>query len=105
MNVALQPVAFATHDERQFSVGLQTDYAIDHVNTRFVEFSSPFNVVLFVEPRFQFNQRRDLFALFGRTDQRGRNWRLRTGPVETDLNRDDVLVFNGLIDETGYAVV
>ena len=79
MDVALQCFAFATDHERQFSVGLQTDHAVDHVNAGLVEFSGPLDVVFLVKPRFQFDQRRDLFALFSRADQRRRNRRL--GPV------------------------
>src|SRR5689334_4369635 len=105
MNVALQRLAFTTHDQRQFSVGLETDHAVNHVHARLIEFSGPLDVVFLVKTRFEFDQRRNLLALFGRANQRRWNRRLRTGAIKTDLDRDDVRVFHGLIDETSYALV
>src|SRR5688572_31663585 len=82
MHVALERVAFATNDEGQFSVRLQTDYAVDDVNAGPLEFPGPLDVVLLVETRFQFDQRRYLLACFSGANQCWWNWRVWTGSVK-----------------------
>src|SRR5262249_31764338 len=98
-------VAFTPDNERTLAVSLQTENAIDDVYACLVELASPFDVVLLIETRLQFDQCGHLLSLFTRANQRRRNRRIRTSAIETDLDRQYVRIVYRLVDESGDAVV
>ena len=62
MNVCLQPLVLAPHHQRDFAVGLEVQKPIDNVDTGLGQSLGPFNVVLFIKPRFDLDDCGDLFA-------------------------------------------
>jgi hypothetical protein len=62
----------------------------------------PFDIVLFIESRLQFNHGRDLFSLLCGVDQRLRDFGLLSGAVQTDLDRQHVRVVRGLPNKSGH---
>ena len=69
MTVATELTTFVTNDHRQFAVGLQPNEAVHDVHSSLLELSRPLDVVLLVEAGFDLNDRQDLLALFGSTDE------------------------------------
>ena len=67
--VAPQPVALATHHQRDLGVGLESGDAVHDVNPGLFEQPGPQDVRFLVEPGTQFDQHDDLFAISGGGDQ------------------------------------
>ena len=105
MNVALEHVAFAPDDEREFAMRLQPDHAVDDVDARLFESSRPFDVALLVEPRFEFDEHADLFALLARLNQRFHNGRMPPRAIEAHFDGEHVGVFSRGRNETRHRVV
>ena len=85
----LQPVVGLARDAADLRMHLVVAEAIDHLAAGLLEALRPFDVVAFVEPRAQLEQRRDLLAGFRRSDERLGQVRLAREPVERDLDGDD----------------
>ena len=78
---------------------LEAEHAVDHVNSGIVQTPGPFDVVLFVKASFKLNQSRHLFSALACLDQRRRNGRVGSRAIQTYLDRHDVAVFDGRLDE------
>src|SRR5262249_49558662 len=88
-----------SHDESYFTVRLQTYHTVDHVHAGFTKTLGPLDVVLFIDPRLDLHDGRHLLATLTRFDQRLRNRRLRSRAIETHLDRHDVRVMRGRLNE------
>ena len=71
MAVGAITAILAAHDHRYFRMRLPVDEAVDHLNARPLEFRSPVQVLLFVEPCLEFDHGGNGFACFGGGNQRG----------------------------------
>src|SRR4030095_8747331 len=63
MHIALERITFLPDNKRQLAMRLQSEDAVDHVNTSLIEFACPFDVVLFVKASFKLDHGSNLFAL------------------------------------------
>ena len=61
---------------------LQTDESVYDVRAGLLQASCPVNIVLFIEPGFEFHEDGDLFAAFRCIDQRFDNGRVRPGTIQ-----------------------
>ena len=65
MAIAANTVVFFANNKRGLGMNLEAHEAIDHVNARFFQFLGPTDVLLFVEPSFEFNKCSNLLAALG----------------------------------------
>src|SRR5712691_2748715 len=86
-------------------MSFQSQDSINHVDARFIQLASPLDIVFLVEPCFEFNQSRDLFALLSGANQGGRDRRIRTSSVETDFYRYDIRIVYCFINESSDGVI
>ena len=80
-------------------MGLPVDEAVDDLDPGALERARPHQILLFVEPRLEFNDRGDRLASLGGVDQRANDRRLLAGAVQRLLDRHDIRVRGGLLDE------
>ena len=99
MHVAPDAVGLVAHDQDDFGVHLDPRQAVDDVGADPLQVARPVDVVLFVEARLELDQRRDLFAGFGRLHERRDDGRVAGSPVQRLLDRQDVRIFGGLAHE------
>ena len=97
-------IALAPHHHRNLGVGLPVDKAIDHLNPGALQLARPVQILLLVEPRFQFDHGGDGLARLGRGDQRGDHGRLLAGAIERLLDRHHVGIFGSLAQEIDHHV-
>src|SRR6266550_1999096 len=86
-------------------MSFESQNSVNYVHACFVESPRPFDIVLFIEARFEFYQCRNLLALFARSNQRGWDWRIRAGPVKTDFDCYNIFVIHGFVNESSDAVI
>ena len=99
VDVAAQPGALATDDERGLGVRLEPDQPVHDVRPGTLELARPDDVRLFVEACLDLDQDDDLLAALGGPDQRLDDGGVAGRPVEGLLDRQDVRVVGGLGDE------
>ena len=99
VNVGRETSAFPAHHHRQLGVRLQFDEAVNHLHAGAFEIARPSDVGLFVEPRLEFDERRDRLARLRRFGKRPHDRRVVGGAVERLLDRDDVRIARGLLQE------
>src|ERR1700720_4633651 len=104
MQVSANTVFFLANDQRKLRARNQTGDPVDHVSTGFLEQSGPFYVRCFVESCFEFDHYGDLFAALSCLGQRGHDWGITTGAVKRLLDRQNVWVFCGLLDEIEHSL-
>ena len=81
-------------------MGLETDDAVDDVHARLLELGRPGDVRLLVEARGELDERDDLLAGLGGTDERSDDRAVRSrGAVERLLDGEHVGIGDGLVDE------
>ena len=99
VEVAAEPRALAADDERDLRVRLEPDEAVHDVRAGLLEAAGPDDVVLLVEAGLDLDQDDDLLALLRRADQRPDDRGVAGRPVQRLLDRQDVGVVGGLVDE------
>src|ERR1043166_1612040 len=99
MSVGLQAVILAANYKGYFAVSFKIDEAVDNVHAGFSKTLGPFNVVLFVEARFDFHDGRDLFATFACFDKCFGNWRVLPSAIQTHLDRQHFRIIRGRLYE------
>src|SRR5262245_18569717 len=99
VHVGPHGVALTPGNQRDLGVRLQIDKAKDHLYAGLLESASPVNVALFVEPRFQFNDRGNRLTGLGGINEGGDNWRILRSPVQRLLDCTDVRVARRLAEE------
>src|SRR4051812_18117949 len=105
MHVTTEFALFTTNDQRRLSMSLKPEQTIDDMNTRLLQLLCPFDIVLFVESRFDLDQYCDLLALFAGFYKQRWDRRFRPHSIQTDLNSQHVRVLGGFINEIrNYAV-
>ncbi len=104
VDIGVERPALAPHHHRQLGVGLQLDEAVDHLHAGALEVARPADVGLLVEPRLQFDQRRDRLAGLGRLDELLDDRRFRRGAVQRLLDRHDIRIARGLLQELHHHV-
>ena len=95
----LQAVLGLARDAADLRVHLVVAEPVDHVAAGLLEALRPFDVVAFVEPGAQLEQRRDLLAFLGGGDEGLRQMRLARQPVQRDLDGDDGRVVRRLAQQ------
>ena len=103
MAVVAQDTFFLADDEREFAVGLEADQAVDHVHTGLFELARPDDVVGLVESRLDLDECEDLLAGLGRVDERLDDRAVARCAVQGLLDREDVRVLRGLLEEGLHA--
>lgn len=63
MNVAADPIGFPPDDETHLRMRLEAAYPVHNMHTFIFQFPGPFNIVFFVESRFELDQDRNLLAV------------------------------------------
>ncbi len=80
-------------------MGLQSHHAVGDVRADFLQLLSPEQIARLVEPRFQFDHARHLFAGFGGADQRAHERGVVADPVHRHLDRHGLRIDGGIADE------
>ena len=100
VHVAPNAVFFLPHDHQRLGVHFLAGESVDDVRARALQAPRPFDVVLFVEARFELDDDGNLFFVLRRFEQRAHDRRvLARGAVERRLDREHLLVFGGLLQE------
>ena len=99
MHVAAHGVALAAHHQGHLGVGLEPGDTVAHVHADVLQALGPDDVVLFVEPGLQLDQDRDLLPSLRGVRQHARDAGVATGPVERQLDREDVRIVGRGLDE------
>ena len=89
MGVASHPAGGPPHDERDLRVDLEGREPGDHVNPRRLEALGPADVELFVEPRLELHEYRDVGPAGGRAAQRIADRRGPAGAIQRQFDRCD----------------
>ena len=97
--VAAQGLALLADHQRQLAVGLQADQAVDDVAAGLLQLARPLDVGLLVEAGLDLDEDEDLLAGLGGVDQRVDDRGVAGGPVQRLLDREDVRVGGGLLQE------
>src|SRR5215475_5626457 len=71
---------------------LQAEYSVDHMDSGPLQAPCPQDIVLFIEPRFQFHQHSDLFPPFGGLNQILDNWGIRSESIKRLLDSEDTRI-------------
>ena len=79
--IASQLLALSAHDQNHLRVGLETDYAINHVCAGFLQIGRKFDIGFFIKARLQLDHDGDFLTRARRVDQGFRDRRIRTGAV------------------------
>ncbi|CAB4555710.1 unannotated protein [freshwater metagenome] len=77
MAIPANTVVFFANNKRGLGVNLEAHKAVDHMDPRFFQFLGPTDVLLFIEPSFEFNECSNLFAALGGTHKRLNNRSVR----------------------------
>ncbi len=85
MKVAHDTVGLTSYDDAQLGMRLEFLHAIDHLDLGFFEFAGPFDVASFVKAGFEFDDGRHILATLSGTSQRGNDWTIATGAIESCL--------------------
>ena len=99
VHIAAEDVALASHDERHLRVDLEVREAVHHVDARLLHLARPFDVPPLVEPGLQLDEAHRLLPLLCAVDQRADEDAVVTGAVDRRLDRDDLRVARGGLDE------
>ena len=99
MHIGANVAAFTPHHHRQLGVGLQFHEAINHLHAGAFERRGPDKVLLLVETRLQFDDRRHRLAGFGGIDQRADDRGVLAGAIQRLLDGDDIGVGRRLLEE------
>src|SRR6266576_5758682 len=75
------------------------------MDTGFVQFAGPFDIMLFIETSFQLYHGGDLFTPLAGANQGRGNGRIRSGSIKTNLDRYDVRIFYGFINKFRDALI
>ncbi len=104
VHVGRRAAAFAPHDQRQLGVRLQLDEAVDDLHAGALQVARPADVGLLVEARLELDQRGHRLAGLGGLGERTDDRAVGRGAVERLLDRDDVGIARGLIEELHHHV-
>ena len=104
VDVALDAVALAAHDQRDLAVGLEADEAVDDVHAGVLQRARPLDVGGLVEAGLELDDRRDLLAVLGGADQRADDRRVGAGAVERLLDGEHVGIVGRLGDELDHVL-
>jgi len=99
VDVAAQLVAVVANDHRELAVGLEPDEPVDDVAAGLLELAGPVDVGLLVEPGLDLDDREHLLALLRRGHEGVDDGGVATGAVEGLLDREDLRVGRGLLQE------
>jgi len=105
MDVPLEFLAFLADDKRGFCVGLESQQAVNYMDSRFFKFFAPLDVICFVEASLDLYQGRDLLAVFAGLDQQRRDRRIFANSLQAHLVRDDLRIFGSLGDHIRHSAV
>ena len=104
VDVALDALEAAAHDQADLGVGLVAANAVDDVRPRLLERARPLDVRLLVEARHQLHDDGDLLARLRRPRQRLHDGAVAAGAIQRLLDGEDVGVGGGLRDERDHRV-
>ena len=86
VQVALESLRFATNNDADFGVSLQTLDAIDDLYTGLFQVFRPGDIARFIEACFEFDDRSDVLARFSGSSQRGDNRAIAAGAIQRLLD-------------------
>src|SRR5215831_14628183 len=93
VNVSPQDRSLLTDNKSHFRVSLKAHDSVNDVRAGFLQASSPQNIVLLVESRFELDQHRHLFTAFRCFYQSAHDWRVGSDAVQRRFYRKDVRIF------------
>ena len=99
MDVPPQPAALAADDEQRLAVRLQADQAVHDVRPGLLQLAGPLDVRPLVEARLDLDQDHDLLAPLRGANQVVHDPRIERRSIERLLDREDVGIVGGLLDE------
>src|SRR5215831_17312431 len=102
MDVAAYSVFFASDDQTDLRMCFESAHTVHDMHTFVFEFPGPFDVVLLVESRFEFDQYRNLFAVDPGLHQGIDNGRFRVDTVEGLLDGQHIGVIRGFSEKFDY---
>ena len=104
MNIAAQAILFLTHNHSRLGMRLQTHQPIDDMYTHALQFSGPFDIVLFIETRLQFHQYRYLLAILYRFQQHVDDRRVCSDAIQCLLNSQNVRIVGRRTDKIHHRI-
>src|SRR4029077_20275090 len=104
MDILPEAIGIASYHEQRFAVRFQSDHAIDNVRARFFQLTSPANIGGLVEAGAQFHHSSDLLAVIGGLDQRLNYGRTTAGAIERNLERQNLRIGGGTLDEADNGI-
>ena len=99
VHVAADAVFFLADDERGLAVDFEVEQSVDNVDTLTLQLSGPFDVALFVEAGFEFDQDGDLLPIVDGFEESFDDGRVVANAIESDLDGEDVGIARGLLEE------
>ncbi|VVN75115.1 hypothetical protein PS687_05804 [Pseudomonas fluorescens] len=93
---------FAAQDQHHLGVGLEADHAVDHHRAGRLQAAGQLQVGFFVEPRTQFDHRRDFLAVTCCVHQRIDDFRVGTRAIQGLAYGQDVWVLGGLAQQVDH---
>src|SRR5947209_1016668 len=99
MDIGTKPTALAAHYQRNLSVRLQLQEAVDHLDAGPFEIPGPADIRLLIEARLQLYERSDGLSRLGRFGELAHDRAVLAGPIERLLYGDDCRVASGLTNE------
>lgn len=102
MDITADGIGFAPDDQAHFAVDLVADQPVNDVDTGFLEFSRPENIVGFVESGFEFDDGGDLFAVADRVHQGADDAGIAAGAIEGLFDGQDVGILGSLFEKIDH---
>ena len=99
MNVAANAILFLADHQRGFAMHLEVHQAIDDVDAFTLQPSGPFDIALFVETRFEFDQNCDLLAIVDGIEQGLDHGSVAADAIESDLDGEHVRIARRLLQK------
>jgi hypothetical protein len=99
VRIAHEAAAFAPNDEGHLGVRLVSHHAVDDVRPGFLQARRPVDVGLLVEARHQLHDHRHFLARARRVDEGLHHDRIGAGSIDRELDRDDVGIGRGAMQE------
>ena len=95
----MDTVGLTANDEKNLAVGFKADEPIDDVNASIFQSAGPFDVVLFIEARLEFDKDSNLLAIFAGMDERADEGRVLTDTIKSALDGENTRVGGSVLDE------
>lgn len=102
MDIPADSIGFAPDDQAHFAVDFVADQPVNDVDTGFLEFSRPEDVVGFVETGFEFDDGCDLFAVADSVHQGADDAGIAAGAIEGLFDGQDIRILRGLLEKIDY---